>query len=293
MSARIIDGQAIARQIKDELLPRIAALKVQGVVPGLAAVLIGDNPASQAYVSMKAKAFAALGLYSETFLLPKTTTMPEVLQLIDNLNHNPQFHGILVQLPLPDHLDSSQVIESITPLKDADGLHPINIGRMLLGMEAPLPCTPHGILMLLKYSDIDPAGKRVVVIGRSNIVGKPVANLLFQKRSLGNATVTVCHTQTPQLAEISRQADILIAAIGKPEFVKADFVKTGAVVIDVGSNRIPDPDTPKGYRFVGDVKYDEVVVKASAITPVPGGVGPMTITMLIYNTVYLCEKQIK
>jgi methylenetetrahydrofolate dehydrogenase (NADP+)/methenyltetrahydrofolate cyclohydrolase len=293
MSARIIDGQAIARQIKDELLPRIAALKAQGVVPGLAAVLIGDNPASQAYVNMKTKAFAALGLYSETFFLPKTTTMPEVLHLIDNLNHNPQFHGILVQLPLPDHLDSNQVIELITPLKDADGLHPINIGRMLLGMEAPLPCTPHGILMLLKYSDIDPAGKRVVVLGRSNIVGKPVANLLFQKRSLGNATVTVCHTQTPQLAEISRQADILIAAIGKPEFVKADFVKTGAVVIDVGSNRIPAPDTPKGYRFVGDVKFDEVVVKASAITPVPGGVGPMTITMLIYNTVYLCEKQIK
>lgn len=292
MSARIIDGQAIARQVKDELQPRIATLQAQGVVPGLAAVLIGDNPASQAYVSMKAKAFAALGLYSETFYLPKTTSMPEVLQLIDNLNHNPQFHGILVQLPLPDHLDSNQVIESIAPLKDADGLHPINLGHMLLGMEAPLPCTPHGILMLLKYSDIDPAGKQVVVIGRSNIVGKPVANLLFQKRFMGNATVTVCHTHTPNLPKITRQADILIAAIGKPEFVRADFVKTGAVVIDVGSNRIPAPDTPKGYKFVGDVKFDEVAAKASAITPVPGGVGPMTITMLIYNTIYLCEKQL-
>lgn len=293
MSTSIIDGQSIAGRIKEELKPRIAALKERGIVPGLAVVLIGDNPASQAYVNMKTKAFAALELVSETFRLPGTVSMMEVLTLIERLNNEPRFHGILVQLPLPTPLDSNQVIAAIKPQKDADGLHPVNMGRMLLGLEAPLPCTPHGILMLLKYSGIDPAGKHVVVIGRSNIVGKPIANLLFQKRALGNATVTVCHTHTPDLPAMTRQADILIAAIGQPEFVTAEFVKEGAVVIDVGSNRIEAPDTPRGYRFVGDVKFDEVAAKAGAITPVPGGVGPMTITMLVYNTIYLCEQMVR
>jgi len=195
-----------------------------------------------------------------------------------------------VQLPVPKHLDSNAIIQAISADKDADGIHPTNLGKMVLGIEAPLPCTPHGILMLLKYSDIDPAGKHVVITGRSNIVGKPIANLLMQKRPLGNATVTVCHTHTRNLPEITRLADILIAALGQPEFIDRSFVKPGVVVIDVGSNRIEDASSPKGYRWVGDVKFSEVAEIASAITPVPGGVGPMTIAMLIANTVLLAEK---
>jgi len=290
--AKLINGTAIAEQIREALKPRLEALRTQGIIPGLAVVLVGDDPSSQVYVGMKTKAFAALNLVSETFHLPAQTDQTTILQLIRDLNSDPRFHGILVQLPLPRHLDSSTIIESINPAKDADGLHPTNLGRLMIGGECPLPCTPHGILKLLQYSGIETAGRNVVILGRSNIVGKPIANLLFQKRALGNATVTICHTHTRNLPEITRQADILIAAMGKAEFVTRDFVKPGVVVIDVGVNRVEDSTARKGYRLVGDVKFDEVAEVAAAITPVPGGVGPMTIAMLIANTVLLAEKSI-
>jgi len=290
--AKLINGTAIAEQIREALKPRLETLRTQGIIPGLAVVLVGDDPSSQVYVGMKTKAFAALNLVSETFHLPAQTDQTTILQLIRDLNSDPRFHGILVQLPLPNHLDSSTIIESINPAKDADGLHPTNLGRLMIGGECPLPCTPHGILKLLQYSGIETAGRNVVILGRSNIVGKPIANLLFQKRALGNATVTICHTHTRNLPEITRQADILIAAMGKAEFVTRDFVKPGVVVIDVGVNRVEDSTARKGYRLVGDVKFDEVAEVAAAITPVPGGVGPMTIAMLIANTVLLAEKSI-
>ncbi|MDD5061859.1 MAG: bifunctional 5,10-methylenetetrahydrofolate dehydrogenase/5,10-methenyltetrahydrofolate cyclohydrolase [Candidatus Marinimicrobia bacterium] len=289
-TVKLIDGIEISQKVKDDLVPRIEQLKQKGVTPGLAVVLVGDNPASKAYVGMKAKAFDSMALFSETLRLPAESTQATVLGLIDKLNRDSRFHGILVQLPVPAQLDSNAIIQAISSDKDADGIHPTNLGKMVLGVECPLPCTPHGILMLLKYSGIDPNGKHVVVAGRSNIVGKPVANLLMQKRPLGNATVTVCHTRTQNLREVTRQADILIAALGQPEFIDRSYVKSGVVVIDVGSNRIDDPSSPKGYRWVGDVKFDEVAEVASAITPVPGGVGPMTIAMLVANTVFLAEQ---
>jgi len=289
----LINGIEIAAKVKDDLRPRIDRLKQKGIDPGLAVVLVGDDPASQAYVGMKGKAFEKMQLFSETIHLPADSTQEAVLALIDKLNHDARFHGVLVQLPVPGHLDSNAIIQAIAAGKDADGIHPTNLGKMVLGVECPLPCTPHGILMLLKYSGIDPAGKHVVVAGRSNIVGKPVANLLMQKRPLGNATVTVCHTRTRNLREITRQADILIAALGQPEFIDTTYVKPGVTVIDVGSNRIDDPTAPKGYRWVGDVKFNEVAEIAFAITPVPGGVGPMTIAMLISNTVFLAEQAAK
>ncbi len=287
---KLINGVEIAQKVKDDLRPRINRLKQKGITPGLAVVLVGDNLASQSYVNMKAKAFESMQLFSETTRLPGESSQEKILDLVNQLNHDSRFHGILVQLPVPKHLDSNAIIQAISADKDADGIHPTNLGKMVLGIEAPLPCTPHGILMLLKYSDIDPAGKHVVITGRSNIVGKPIANLLMQKRPLGNATVTVCHTHTRNLPEITRLADILIAALGQPEFIDRSFVKPGVVVIDVGSNRIEDTSSPKGYRWVGDVKFSEVAEIASAITPVPGGVGPMTIAMLIANTVLLAEK---
>ena len=289
-TVKLINGIEISQKVKDDLVPRIEQLKQKGVTPGLAVVLVGDNPASKAYVGMKAKAFDSMALFSETLRLPADATQVMVLGLIDKLNRDSRFHGILVQLPVPAQLDSNAIIQAISSDKDADGIHPTNLGKMVLGVECPLPCTPHGILMLLKYSGIDPNGKHVVVAGRSNIVGKPVANLLMQKRPLGNATVTVCHTRTQNLREVTRQADILIAALGQPEFIDRSYVKSGVVVIDVGSNRIDDPSSPKGYRWVGDVKFDEVAEVASAITPVPGGVGPMTIAMLVANTVFLAEQ---
>lgn len=287
---KLINGVEIAQKVKDDLRPRIKCLKQKGITPGLAVILVGDNPASQSYVNMKARAFESMQLFSETIRLPGESSQEKILDLVNQLNHDSRFHGILVQLPVPKHLDSNAIIQAISADKDADGIHPTNLGKMVLGIEAPLPCTPHGILMLLKYSDIDPAGKHVVITGRSNIVGKPIANLLMQKRPLGNATVTVCHTHTRNLPEITRLADILIAALGQPEFIDRSFVKPGVVVIDVGSNRIEDASSPKGYRWVGDVKFSEVAEIASAITPVPGGVGPMTIAMLIANTVLLAEK---
>ncbi|MFH1213150.1 MAG: tetrahydrofolate dehydrogenase/cyclohydrolase catalytic domain-containing protein [Candidatus Neomarinimicrobiota bacterium] len=286
---KLINGIEIAQQVRNDLIPRIDALRKKQIVPGLGVILVGDDPASQSYVGMKGKAFDSMGLLSETIRLPQESSQAEVLELIASLNRNPQFHGILVQLPVPKHLDSTAIIQAISAEKDADGIHPTNLGKMMLGVECPLPCTPHGILMLLKYSGIDPAGRHVVVAGRSNIVGKPIASLLMQKRPLGNATVTVCHTRTQNIREITRQADILIAAMGQPELIDRSFVKPGVVVIDVGSNRIDDPGSKKGYRWVGDVKFEEVAEIAAAITPVPGGVGPMTIAMLLANTVFLAE----
>ena len=286
MTTHIIDGNDIARKIRAELTQEIERLKAErGVTPGLATVLVGENPASQSYIRMKNKACRDLGLYSEQHTLPATIAEADLLALLADLNRAAKIHGILVQLPLPDHIDEQKIISAILPEKDVDGFHPVNMGKLLIGLPGFRPCTPFGVQKMLTYSGIDPTGKHVVVVGRSNIVGKPIANMLLQKEKAANATVTVCHSRTADLPAITRQADILIAAIGQPEFITAEMVKTGAVVIDVGVNRVEDPSAPKGYRLVGDVKFDEVAPKCGAISPVPGGVGPMTITMLLYNTV--------
>ncbi len=286
MTTHIIDGNDIARKIRAELTQEIERLKAErGVTPGLATVLVGENPASQSYIRMKNKACRDLGLYSEQHTLPATISEADLLALLADLNRAAKIHGILVQLPLPDHIDEQKIISAILPEKDVDGFHPVNMGKLLIGLPGFRPCTPFGVQKMLTYSGIDPTGKHVVVVGRSNIVGKPIANMLLQKATAANATVTVCHSRTADLPAITRQADILIAAIGQPEFITAEMVKAGAVVIDVGVNRVEDPSAPKGYRLVGDVKFDEVAPKCGAISPVPGGVGPMTITMLLYNTV--------
>jgi methylenetetrahydrofolate dehydrogenase (NADP+)/methenyltetrahydrofolate cyclohydrolase len=290
MPALIIDGSAIAEEIREELKSKIAELKSRGVTPGLAVVLVGEDPASQVYVRMKGKSCEELGLYSETIRLPAEYKEDALLKLIDDLNANPKIHGILVQLPLPDHINETKVLNRISPEKDVDGFHPVNVGRMLIGDPGFLPCTPHGVQELLVRSGNSPEGKHVVVVGRSNIVGKPVAAILMQKKKGANATVTVCHSRTKDLPSVTRQGDIVIAAMGVPQFIKADMVKEGAVVIDVGVNRVDDPSAKRGYRLVGDVDFEAVKEKASAITPVPGGVGPMTIVMLIKNTVLSAEK---
>ena len=284
MPAKIIDGTAIGEKIRTEIARDIEALKAKGVTPGLAVVLVGENPASQSYVRSKNKAAHEIGMHSEQHDLPVTTTQAELLALIERLNRNPMIHGILVQLPLPDAIDERAVITAISPEKDVDGFHPVSLGRIMTGEKGFRPCTPFGIQKLLVYSGVKIAGSHVVVVGRSNIVGKPIANMLVQKEEGADATVTICHSRTRDLPSITRQADILIAAIGRPEFITADMIKEGAVVIDVGINRIEDKTHPKGQRMVGDVKFDEVSRKAGALTPVPGGVGPMTITMLLYNT---------
>ncbi|HMA61354.1 MAG TPA: bifunctional methylenetetrahydrofolate dehydrogenase/methenyltetrahydrofolate cyclohydrolase FolD [bacterium] len=286
----LIDGKKISQKVRNSLKPKIEELKEKGITPGLAVIMIGDNPASQVYVRMKEKAFKKLGLKSKSYKLPADTSQGEVVQLIDELNNNDEFHGILLQLPVPDHLDEMELLEKIDPHKDSDGIHPVSLGKMVLGIEAPVPCTPHAILKLLEYSNIETEGQHAVVIGRSNIVGKPIMNLLGQKTDYGNATVTLCHSRTKNIKDITKQADILISAVGRPEMVTADYVKEGVVVIDVGVNRVDAPNTEKGYKLVGDVDFDAVEKKARAITPVPGGVGPMTISMLIYNTVFLADK---
>jgi methylenetetrahydrofolate dehydrogenase (NADP+)/methenyltetrahydrofolate cyclohydrolase len=285
MAARIIDGTEIAGRIRKEIAQGIEALKTEsGVIPGLAVVLIGDNPASRSYVRNKNKAAREIGIYSEQHALPENTSEVELLRLVDRLNKDSRIHGILVQLPLPRQIGEQKVINAILPDKDVDGFHPISLGRIMTGEKGFRPCTPLGIQKLLSYAGVKIAGSHVVVVGRSNIVGKPIANMLMQKEEDADATVTVCHSHSRDLPAITRQADILIAALGRPEFITADMVREGAVVIDVGINRIVDPSHPKGQRMVGDVKFDEVCRKAGAITPVPGGVGPMTITMLLYNT---------
>lgn len=285
MAAKILDGKAIAQDIRAELKQKTAELKKQGIVPGLGVLLVGDDPASRSYVTAKEKACEETGLYSREIKLPATASHKEILDVVKAFNADDKIDGILVQLPLPDSSMEQSVIEAISPDKDVDGFHPVNVGRMMLGLPAFLPCTPHGVLQILKRSGIKTSGAHVVVIGRSNIVGRPLVNLLSQKSELGDATVTMCHTRTRNMKELTLQADIVVAAVGRPNTVTADMVKPGAVVIDVGVNRVADATAKAGFRLKGDVDYAAVAGKASAITPVPGGVGPMTITMLLANTV--------
>lgn len=285
MTATVIDGKLMAEEIRGEVAEETHALKERlGVVPGLAAVLVGEDPASAVYVRNKRRACDEAEMFSETFELPEETSQEELIALVRQLNADPRFHGILVQLPLPPHIEEREVILAIDPDKDVDGMHPINGGRLLEGSPRFLPATPAGVQQMLVRSGNDPAGKHVVIVGRSNIVGKPLATLLMQKAPGANATVTVCHTGTRDLATLTLQADIVVAAIGRPRALTADMVADGAVVIDVGINRVDDATRKSGYRLVGDVDYDAVAEKASAITPVPGGVGPMTIAMLLTNT---------
>jgi methylenetetrahydrofolate dehydrogenase (NADP+)/methenyltetrahydrofolate cyclohydrolase len=285
MVAEIISGNEVAKAMRAELKEEVSKLKASGVTPGLVVILVGEDAASQVYVRKKGEACQELGINSETVRLPATTSEDELLKLIDKYNADPKFDGILVQLPLPKQISEEKVLMRMDPGKDVDGFHPVNVGKMVVGAESYLPCTPAGIQELLVRSGNDPKGKHVVVLGRSNIVGKPIANILVQKAAGADATVTVCHSRTKDLPALSRQADILIAAMGVPKFVKADMVRDGVVVIDVGVNRIEDATTKSGTRLVGDVDFDGVKEKAKAITPVPGGVGPMTITMLMKNTV--------
>ncbi|RMG30673.1 MAG: bifunctional methylenetetrahydrofolate dehydrogenase/methenyltetrahydrofolate cyclohydrolase FolD [Methanobacteriota archaeon] len=288
----LLDGKEVSKHVREEIRLHVEQLKEKtGKVPFLVAILVGDDPASHVYVRNKKRACEKAGMKSEVIYLPAETTQQELLDKIDELNHNTDVNGILVQLPLPDHIDEERVIDAIRPEKDVDCFHPYNVGRMVTGNAIFYPATPYGITEILKYYKIDTNGKHAVVLGRSNIVGKPMANMLVQKSEMGNATVTIAHSRTKNLKEITRQADILIAAIGKPEYVKKDMLKEGAIVIDVGINRIDDPSTEKGYRLVGDVDFEEVKDIVSAITPVPGGVGPMTITMLLRNTVKAFEVQ--
>ena len=290
MTAKLILGKEVSEEIYGELRQRIEALKAKGVTPGLAVVLVGDDPASQVYVKKKGEMCEELGMKSLTVRMPQETTQEELLSKVAELNADPSIHGFLVQLPLPDHIDEEAVINAIDPSKDVDCFHPWNVGRMLIGNPDFLPATPAGVQQMLVRSGVETAGKHVVVVGRSNIVGKPMAAMMVQKGAGADSTVTVVHSRTGNLAEITSTADILIVAIGKPRFVTADMVKEGAVVIDVGTNRVTDPTHPKGSRLVGDVDFEEVSEKASYITPVPGGVGPMTICMLMANAVRAAEK---
>lgn len=285
MTAKIIDGKQVAAEMREELKTTVADLRKKGIVPGLGVVLVGEDPASKSYVTAKEKACEEIGIYSDDNRLPATATQAELMALIARMNKDPKIHGILVQLPLPKHLDESAVLLAIDPDKDVDGFHPMNVGRMATGQKAFLPCTPHGVIQLLIRNGVPLKGAEVVIVGRSNIVGRPLANMLTQKSAIGDATVTVCHTRTRDLAKHTRRADIVIAAAGKPNTITADMVREGVVVVDVGVNRIEDPTKKSGFRLVGDVDFDAVKEKASLITPVPGGVGPMTITMLLYNTV--------
>ena len=290
MSATIIDGKAIAAQIRGEVAEKVSALKAKGITPCLAVILVGENPASVSYVTGKQKALAEVGMADRSLHLPESTTEKELLKIIDDLNKDTTVHGILVQLPLPEHINEEKVLLAIDPEKDVDGFHPMNVGNLVIGKKAFLPCTPHGIIVLLEKMGIETRGKHAVVIGRSNIVGKPVSLLLARKET--NCTVTICHTGTKNMAEMTRQADILIAATGRPHTVTKDMVKPGAVVIDVGVNRIPDDTKKSGFRLTGDCDYADLLETASFITPVPGGVGPMTIAMLMFNTLESAENRL-
>ncbi|MDQ1323058.1 MAG: methylenetetrahydrofolate dehydrogenase / methenyltetrahydrofolate cyclohydrolase [Chloroflexota bacterium] len=290
MTARLLDGVAMGRAIRQEVAQDVARLAQVGITPGLAVVLVGEDPASQVYVRSKGRACEEAGMHSVTIRLPATTSQSELLATIDKLNADPAIHGMLVQLPLPKAMNSEQVLRRIDPRKDVDGFHPENVGKLVTGDPTAFrPATPYGVQQMLIRSGIETKGAHAVIIGRSNIVGKPMANLLIQQGPGGDATVTVCHSRTRDLPAIARQADILIAAIGKAEFVTADMVRPGAVVIDVGINRVDDPTKEKGYRLCGDVAFEPVAAIASAITPVPGGVGPMTIAMLLKNTLQAAE----
>ncbi len=294
MPAQLIDGKAIAADIRSEVADRAAELVKRGVRPGLAVVLVGDDPASRVYVRMKTRACEEAGMGHRDILPPTDITQEELLEIIDELNADPDVHGILVQLPLPAHLDEKQVTERILPEKDVDGFHPVNQGRMMAGDSTAFrPATPAGIQELIRRTGVDPAGRHVVVVGRSNIVGKPMAMIMVQKEPGANATVTLAHSRTRDLPAITRQADILIVAVGRAEMVTGDMVREGAVVIDVGINRVEDPGAEKGYRIVGDVEFQGAFERASWITPVPGGVGPMTIAMLLSNTVEAARRTLE
>jgi methylenetetrahydrofolate dehydrogenase (NADP+)/methenyltetrahydrofolate cyclohydrolase len=290
MEEKLINGRELSNLIKADIAKKVNELNKKSIYPALAAILVGDDPASAIYVGSKEKACAKVGIITETFRLDKKATQEELLRLIDKLNNDPKFHTILVQLPLPGQINEQVILESVYPIKDVDCFHPENVGKLVIGDPYVLPCTPAGIVELIEYSGTKTDGKHVVVIGRSNIVGKPMVNLLMQKNSRANATVTVVHSRTQNIEDYIRQADILIAAMGKAQFVKGDMIKEGVVIIDVGQNSIT-ADTPKGYKLVGDVDFDSVISKVSKITPVPGGVGPMTIAMLLSNTVKAAEFQ--
>ena len=288
METKIIDGKQIASDVRADVAKKVAELKEKGVFPCLAVILVGENPASVSYVTGKRKALAEVGMVDKSITLPESTGEAELLKLIDDLNKDDSVHGILVQLPLPKHINEDKVIMAICPEKDVDGFHPVSVGNMMIGRPGFLPCTPHGIIVLLEKMGIETSGKHAVVIGRSNIVGKPVSILLARKET--NCTVTMCHTGTKNMAEITKQADIVVVASGRPHTLTCEMVKEGAVVIDVGVNRIPDDTKKSGFRLVGDSDFDDLVGKVSYITPVPGGVGPMTIAMLMQNTLESAQK---
>ena len=291
MRAQIIDGKKLAAETRAEIAAGVAALKAEkGVPPGLAVILVGDNPASVSYVTAKEKACREAGMYSREIRLPAETPEQVVVETVKALNADPAIHGILVQLPLPKGISEKKVVDAIAAEKDVDGFTPVNVGRMLIGEDCFLPCTPHGIVKLIEVTGMDIAGKHAVVIGRSNIVGKPVAALLARKGPHANATVTLCHTGTPDLSVYTKTADVVVVAAGRPNTLTGDMLKPGAVVIDVGVNRVPDATKPKGYRLCGDADFASCAEVAAAITPVPGGVGPMTITMLLWNTLESARK---
>ncbi|MBP5519561.1 MAG: bifunctional methylenetetrahydrofolate dehydrogenase/methenyltetrahydrofolate cyclohydrolase FolD [Treponema sp.] len=291
MSAVIIDGKQVAADVRNEVAQKVAELKTKGISPCLAVILVGENPASVSYVTGKQKALAEVGMVDRSVHLPENTSEADLLKLIDELNADDSVHGILVQLPLPKHINEEKVIMAISPEKDVDGFHPVSVGNLMIGRPGFLPCTPHGIIVLLKKAGIETSGKHAVVIGRSNIVGKPVSILLARKDV--NCTVTMCHTGTKNMAEITRQADIIVVASGHPHTLTGDMVKEGAVVIDVGVNRIPDSSKKSGFRLIGDCDFDDLKEKTSFITPVPGGVGPMTIAMLMQNTLESAQNRLK
>ena len=284
METKILSGKEVANFHKNQIKEEVLNLKKKGIIPGLAVILVGDDPASEIYVNSKTRTCSKLGIFSKTIICPKEISQEELIIEIEKLNKDKQINGILVQMPLPSHINEFEIINCILPEKDVDGFHPINIGKLVIGEESLVSCTPAGILAILKYYNISVNGKHVVIIGRSNIVGKPLLNLLYQKSDFGNATVTICHSRTKNLSQITAQADVLIVAIGNPKMITADMIKEGCVIIDVGINRVKDESTKRGYRLVGDVDFEDVKNKVSAITPVPGGVGPMTITMLMKNT---------
>lgn len=290
MSAVVIDGKQVAADVRAEVAKKVADLKTKGITPCLAVILVGENPASVSYVTGKQKALAEVGMSDRSVKLPESTTEEELLKLIDQLNKDDSVHGILVQLPLPKHIDEDKVIMAIDPSKDVDGFHPVSVGNLMIGRPGFLPCTPHGIIVMLQKAGIETSGKHAVVIGRSNIVGKPVSILLARKDV--NCTVTMCHTGTKNMAEITRQADILVVASGHPHTLTKDMAKDGAVIIDVGVNRIPDSSKKSGFRLIGDCDFDDLKEKASFITPVPGGVGPMTIAMLMQNTLESAQNRL-
>ncbi len=291
MTAEIISGTQVAEEIRAELKKQVEELKKKGITPKLVMMRVGEDPASVSYVSGKSKASEELGIASDTIVYPENTKEEVLLSKIEELNKDPLVDGILVQLPLPKHINTDKVLNAINPQKDVDGFHPINVGKLLIGEPYFMPCTPHGAVELMVRSGNSPEGKHVVICGRSNIVGKPLMAILVQKKPRANATVTVCHTGTKNLAKITRQADILVAAMGAPKVITADMVKKGVVVIDVGVNRIPDATKKSGFRLVGDTDFEAIKEKAKAITPVPGGVGPMTVTMLMMNTVRAAERR--